>query len=214
LAIAAPELGSEQKHTFLLAVGFGRHLARLPAADTDAGFTSSPTENIQWLENGNENTNTWSSKTAHLMAHGERCHLYYVAMRSRSEFRAQSGRNDRAWLQWWIIFIQYQNQWPKQGFESQVNRVAWRLDQDRAALWSGELAPRQQRQSMWTQHIIVKGTSVTVKFDGKTVLEYNEPPGAKAGTELLRKLDSGLRVPAHDPKSIVRYKNVRVKRLD
>ena len=67
----------------------------------------------------------------------------------------------------------------------------------------------------WTQHITVKGNKVTVKIDGITVLEYSEPKGAQAGADFTRKLDMGtFAFQAHDPKSVVRYKNVRVKRLD
>jgi hypothetical protein len=47
------------------------------------------------------------------------------------------------------------------------------------------------------------------------VLEYTEPPGAQAGKSFTRKLDAGtFALQAHDPKSIVRFKNIRVKRLD
>ena len=53
-----------------------------------------------------------------------------------------------------------------------------------------------------------------VKIDDKTVLEYNEPSGAQAGRDFSRKLDEGtFAFQAHDPKSVVRYKNIRVKRL-
>ena len=53
-----------------------------------------------------------------------------------------------------------------------------------------------------------------MKIDGKTVLEYTEPPGARAGKDFQRKLSEGtFAFKAHDPKSVVRYKNVRVKRL-
>jgi hypothetical protein len=53
-----------------------------------------------------------------------------------------------------------------------------------------------------------------VKVDGKTVLEYNEPAGAQAGRDFGRKLGSGtFALQAHDPKSVVSYKNIRVKKL-
>jgi len=52
-----------------------------------------------------------------------------------------------------------------------------------------------------------------VKIDGKTVIEYNEPPVLPTGRG--KKLGEGtFALQAHDPKSIVRYKNIRVKRLD
>ena len=64
-------------------------------------------------------------------------------------------------------------------------------------------------------HIIVKGNQVTVKIDGKTVMEYTEPDGQKPGAQFTRKLDEGaFAFQAHDPGSVVRYKNIRVKRLD
>ncbi len=71
-----------------------------------------------------------------------------------------------------------------------------------------------QDNQWWTQDILVQGNSVTVKIDGKTVVQYNEPPGAQAGTGFARKFDEGtFALQAHDPKSVVRYKNIRVKRL-
>ena len=67
----------------------------------------------------------------------------------------------------------------------------------------------------WTQHITVKGNKVTVRIDGQIVLEYTEPAGAQPGKDYTRKLDEGtFALQAHDPKSVVRFKNIRVKRLD
>ena len=67
----------------------------------------------------------------------------------------------------------------------------------------------------WTQDITVKGNQVMVKINDVIVLEYTEPPGAQPGKDFTRKLDAGtFALQAHDPKSIVRYRNIRVKRLD
>ena len=61
----------------------------------------------------------------------------------------------------------------------------------------------------------MQGNSVTVRMDGKKVLQYNEPPGAQPGKDFERKLNEGtFALQAHDPGSVVRYKNIRVKRLD
>ena len=49
----------------------------------------------------------------------------------------------------------------------------------------------------------------------KTVLQYTEPAGAQPGKDFTRKLDEGLfALQGHDPKSTIRYRNIRVKRLD
>jgi hypothetical protein len=61
----------------------------------------------------------------------------------------------------------------------------------------------------------VKDRKVTVKIDDQIVLEYTEPDGAQPGKTFTRKLDEGtFALQAHDPKSIVRFKNIKVKRLD
>ena len=67
----------------------------------------------------------------------------------------------------------------------------------------------------WTQTIIVQGDKMTCKVNDVIVLEYNEPPGTQPGKSFSRA--SWVKEPsapqAHDPTSVVRYKNIRVKRL-
>jgi hypothetical protein len=47
------------------------------------------------------------------------------------------------------------------------------------------------------------------------VIEYTEPLGSEPGKPFANKLSEGtFGLQAHDPKSVVRYKNIRVKRLD
>jgi hypothetical protein len=51
-------------------------------------------------------------------------------------------------------------------------------------------------------------------IDGEIVLQYIEPDGAQPGKPFTRKLTEGtFGLQAHDPGSVVRYKNIRVKRL-
>ena len=72
-----------------------------------------------------------------------------------------------------------------------------------------------QDNKWWTQEIIVEGNTVRVLIDGKRVLEYHEPHGAQAGNDFARKLDEGtFALQGHDPKSTIRYRNIRVKRLN
>jgi hypothetical protein len=104
--------------------------------------------------------------------------------------------------------------WPKYGFETQVNNT---YKPDRIKTGSlyqvknvMDKSPAKDNQ-WWTQHIIVKDNTVTIKIDGKTVTEWTQEPDRKSA----RKLDEGtFALQAHDPKSTVRYKNIRVKRLD
>ena len=67
-----------------------------------------------------------------------------------------------------------------------------------------------QDNKWWTQEILVRGKRVIVKVDGETVLDYTEPEG-KTGTV---KLGKGLfALQAHDPKSEVQFKNIKVRPL-
>jgi hypothetical protein len=51
--------------------------------------------------------------------------------------------------------------------------------------------------------------------DDKIVLQYTEPAGAQAGGDFSRKLGEGtFALQGHDPGSTIRYRNIRVKRLD
>jgi hypothetical protein len=106
--------------------------------------------------------------------------------------------------------------WPKQGFECQVNvsHGDWKKTGSLYDVVNLGWTPAKDNQ-WWTQHIIVKGNQVTVKINNITVLEYTEPAGSQPRTDYTRKLDQGtFAFQAHDPKSIVHYKNVRVKRMD
>ena len=49
-----------------------------------------------------------------------------------------------------------------------------------------------------------------MKINGKTVIDYTEPEGVK-GTRKLSKGSMALQ--AHDPQSVVYYRNLRIKSL-
>ena len=105
--------------------------------------------------------------------------------------------------------------WPKQGFECQVNvtQSDWKKTGSLYDIANLGNTPARDNQ-WWTQHITVNGSKVSVRINGALVLEYNEPPGAQPGRDFTRKLDEGtFALQAHDPRSVVRYKNIRVKRL-
>jgi hypothetical protein len=66
----------------------------------------------------------------------------------------------------------------------------------------------------YTTHIIVKGKHITIKVNDKVAVDWEQPPDWKAGTDFTRIIDQGtFALQGHDPKSVIRYKNIRVKRL-
>lgn len=190
------------------------------AEDIEAGFVKifDGTTFTGW-KTANENTNTWRIEEDALVTRGGRCHLYYVGadkpfkdFELKVDVMTEPGSNGGIYFH-----TQYQSaDWPRQGFESQVNNS--HSDWIRTGSLYGIVntgLPSARDNQWWTQTITVKGSRITVKVDGNTVLEYNEPAGAQAGRDFTRKLAEGtFALQAHDPKSVVRYKNIRVKRLN
>ncbi len=67
------------------------------------------------------------------------------------------------------------------------------------------------RDNEWFHYeIIVRGRTVETKIDGKTVVRYEEEEGRKDRRRLSR---GTFGIQAHDPGSLVRVKNIKVKPL-
>jgi len=166
-----------------------------------------------------ENTNTWKIEDGALVTRGERCHLFYVG--DEKPFRnfelkvdVMTETNSNGGI---YFHTAYQERgWPTAGFESQVNvsHSDWNKTGSLYDVVNLGNTPAKDN-AWWTQHITVKDNKVTVRINDIVVLEYTEPAGAQAAKPFTRKLNEGtFALQAHDPKSVVRFKNIRVKRLD
>jgi len=188
------------------------------AADSEEGFVSLfDGKTFKGWKKAKENPDTWKIENGALVARGPRCHLFYDADKPfknfefKAEVMTEPGSNGGIYFH-----TKYQEEgWPKSGFETQVNNT--HSDWKKTGSLYDVVNVRQSAakdNTWWTQHIIVKGNHVTVKVDGKTVMDYTEPPGTKAGQAFTRKVDEGtFALQAHDPKSVVYFKNIRAKRL-
>lgn len=165
-----------------------------------------------------EHPDTWRIEDGAFVTRGARAHLFYVGdgkpfknFELRVEVMTEPGANGGIYFH-----TRYQESgWPKAGFETQVNNTHsdWKKTGSVYDVASVGFAAAEDRK-WWTQQIIVEGSTVTVKVDGKIVVQYKEPPGAQPGADFERKLGSGtFALQAHDQKSVVRYRNIRVKRL-
>ena len=192
----------------------------LLAAEDEAGFKPlMDGQTFDGWKKAAENQNTWKIEDGAFVAHGSRCHLFYVGdekpfknFHLKVDVMTEPNSNGGIYFH-----TKYQTEgWPKGGFESQVNVTHGDWIKT-GSLWGIVCTGLTEAQDnkWWTQEIIVKGNSVTVKVDGKIAVQYNEPAGAQPGKEYTRKIDQGtFALQAHDPKSVIRYKNIRVKRLD
>jgi hypothetical protein len=106
--------------------------------------------------------------------------------------------------------------WPKYGFECQVNNT-YKADPIKTGSLYGVINVNQAPapDDVWFDyHITVQDKRVIIKINDKVTVDYTEPPGKSAGKDYTRVFDEGtFAFQAHDPKSIVLYKNIRVKRL-
>jgi hypothetical protein len=106
--------------------------------------------------------------------------------------------------------------WPNKGYEVQVNQTHgdWRKT---GSLYSfNDVKEVYVKDGEWyTEHIIVKGDQVTVKINGKTVMEYDESEDKNRPENAgEKKIDRGtVALQAHDPESVIYYRSVKVKIL-
>jgi hypothetical protein len=114
------------------------------------------------------------------------------------------------------IHTQYQPKgWPKNGFEVQVNQTHTDWKKSGSLYDVVNVKEQLAKDKEWyTTHIIVKGKHITIKVNDKVAVDWEQPPDWKAGTDFTRIIDQGtFALQGHDPKSVIRYKNIRVKRL-
>ena len=214
---------TEMKRTFLSTLALSCALTFVAAADKDAasedGFVKiMDGKTFNGWKIAEEKANSWKIEDGAFVAKGDRSHLFYVGdekpfkdFELKVEVMTEPGSNGGIYFhtKW------QESGWPKAGFECQVNvtHSDWKKTGSLYDIANLGVTPAKDNE-WWTQHITVKGNQVTVRINDKIVLQYNEPAGAQPGKDFLRKISEGtFALQAHDPKSVVRFRNIRVKRL-
>src|SRR5262249_54783637 len=181
--------------------------AQLSAAEVEPGFISlMDGKTFDGWKSAEENKETWTIEDGAFVAHGNRCHLFYVGDQAPLKnfdlkVEVMTGPNSNGGI---YFHTKYQaNDWPRAGFECQVNNTHsdWIKTGSLYGLANTGLTAAQDGK-WWTQEIIVKDHDVLVLIDGKKVLEYHEPEGAQPGRDFARKLSEGtFALQGHDPGS-------------
>lgn len=190
------------------------------AADSEEGFVAlMDGKSFEGWKKAEESQETWTVQNGEFVAHGARCHLFYMGdgkpfknFHFKAEVMTKPGSNGGIYFH-----TKYQEKdWPRQGFECQVNCT--QSDWIKTGSLYGIVNVGHQfskDNQWWTQEIIVQNKTITVKVDGAIVLQYTEPQGAQPGSPFTRVLSEGtFALQGHDPKSEIHYRNIRVKRLD
>lgn len=170
-----------------------------------------------------ENKDSWKIVDGCLQCDGERSHLFYVGQDKpfenfefECEVMTEPGSNAGIYFH-----TKLQDKgWPKYGYECQVN-VTHKDPKKSGSLYgvvntSAEDLKGLIKDGEWYKTSIkVVGREITIKINDKTTVKHTEPEGKSAfDKNFERRLGKGtFALQAHDPKSVVRFRNLKVRRL-
>lgn len=167
----------------------------------------------------NENPDSWQVENGTLVCKGPRAHLFYVGsdkpfknFHFKAEVKTTKGSNSGIYFH-----TQFQETgWPKHGYECQVN-ITHKDPKKSSGLYAVEdVAEPPAKDGEWyTQEIIVKGKNIQLILNGEKLVDYTEPDGKESfSKDFERRLSTGtFALQAHDPDSVVYFRNLKVKRL-
>ncbi len=187
---------------------------------TETGFVSLfDGKSMNGWKLAEENQDAWKIQDGKLVCVGDRCHAFYVGdlapmkdFHFKCEVMTTPGSNAGIYFH-----TKYQaTGWPKFGYECQVN-VSHKDPKKTSSLYGVENVadPGVKDNEWYTQEIVVKGNHIQLIVNGKTLVDYTEPKGRDAFSgDFERRLGAGtIALQAHDPKSKVYFRNLRVKPL-
>ncbi len=185
-----------------------------------------------------ENPDSFKVENGAIVAHGPRAHLFYTGPAGNEfkdfelslDVKTEQGSNSGV-----FFHTRYQkDDWPKYGLEAQINATqgdprktgSLYATADIRVYDSSEtvaklgvdsnpfvtLAAPPHLDDIWFEYVIrVEGTTVSTFIDGDLLVQWQQP---KNHTDPTRRLSSGtFALQAHDPDSLVRFKNIKLNDL-
>lgn len=201
----------------LLFIGLGSYACT--KAQSDEGWVSIFNGTMENWKVGN-NASSFSIEDGTIKVNGPVSHLYYDGpvqkhLFKNFEFKALvktlPGANSGIYFH-----TSYQEKgWPDRGYEVQVNNshTDWRRS---GSLYNvSDVRETYAKDNEWyTEYIKVEGKRVIIKINDNVVVDYTEPCDVKRESHPLRLITGGtFALQAHDPKSVVYYKDIMVKVL-
>jgi hypothetical protein len=177
-----------------------------------------------------ERPESWKVEDGAFVTRGDRSHLYYVGKVGKHDFRnfefsaevmTEPGSNSGIY-----IHTKYQPEgWPKAGYELQVINsnppaekmngwIEYKMTGSIYAVRNTWVAPAKDNE-WFNYRIRVVGKTIQTFINDKLICEYAEAENPwRADDKKGRVLSSGtFGLQAHDPGSVVRYRNMKVKIL-
>jgi hypothetical protein len=166
-----------------------------------------------------ESPSSISVKDGNLVIDGPRTHAFYdgpVGNHDFSDFEFKAKVMTKKGANSGIYFhTKYQKQgWPDAGYECQVNNTHQDPRKTASLYAVKDNGEEVAKDDEWFDyHIKVEGKSVTISINGKVITEYTEPENPEHLEKMPgRKIGSGtIAFQAHDPKSVVFYKDIYLK---
>ncbi|MCE7071006.1 DUF1080 domain-containing protein [Dyadobacter sp. CY327] len=167
------------------------------------------------------NASSFTIVDGNIQVAGPRAHLFYDGpvknhMFKNFEFKAtvmtKPGANSGI-----FIHTAYQEDgWPAQGYEVQVNQSHTDYKRTGSLYNVVDVKETYVKDGEWyTEYIKVEGKHITIKINDKVVVDYEETDVDKREGDMKNKfLKAGtFALQAHDPKSVVLYKDIMVRPL-
>ena len=166
-----------------------------------------------------ENSGSWKVVDGTLTCSGERSHLFYEAdpepfrnFELECEVMTTPGSNAGIYFH-----TRYQETgWPKYGHECQVNITHSDPKKSGGLYGVADVANPPAKDNEWYRNSIrVEGRHVVIRINDQVTTDFTEPENQNAFSEdFERRLGSGtFALQAHDPRSVVHFRNLRVRRL-
>lgn len=172
-----------------------------------------------WKVNG-ENPKSVRAENGNLIIDGPRTHAFYAGANhdfKNFEFKAKVKTFKEA--NSGIYFhTKFQDKgWPEAGYECQVNNTHKDPRKTGSLYAIKDNGEEVAKDEEWFDYYIkVEGKKVVIKINGKVVTEYTEPENPQRPKKMKGRLISSgtIGLQAHDPKSVVHYKDLMLKILD
>lgn len=190
--------------------------------DADGFVTIFDGKSLDGWKKADENQDSIQLKDEAIVAHGNRCHLFYVgADKPFKNFHLQLEVMTRSNSNGGVYFhTKYQDEgWPLTGHECQVNNTFNADPQKTGGVYKvAKVLEAPAKDDEWFKYdVLVDGNHVVVKINDKVTADYTEDAAALDKDQSIepgRRIGEGtFALQAHDPGSTVMYRNIKVKRL-
>lgn len=165
-----------------------------------------------------ENAESVKVKDGMLVCDGPRAHAFFVGKDGKADFtnfhlkaKVKTTKGSNSGIYFHTVY--QEKGWPNKGYEAQVNNTQKDPRKTGSLYRIEDNMKSPVNDDEWFDYdIIVKGKRIVLKINNKTIVDYTEPADLDRPE---RCLDHGtIALQAHDPKSIVFYKDLKIKALE